>query len=102
LRYTTVEPDGTGSPEGGGPREPCGGPVSAGTSEGVVVEVGEGVSLGEGEEAGEPVVVGVGVDAATTRLDRPGVPPWKTAEPVNPRISATTITATSAMSPRVS
>jgi len=42
------------------------------------------------------------VDAASIRLDRPGAPRWKTAELVNPRISARTITATSAMSPRAS
>jgi hypothetical protein len=100
LRYTTVELDGTGSPAGGGPREPGGGPVTTGTSEGVVVDVGdEGVSLGEAAEAG---MGGVGVDAATTRLDRRGAPPLNAAELVNPRISARTITATSAMSPRVS
>jgi hypothetical protein len=95
LRYTTVELDGTGSPAGGGPREPGGLPVSTGTAD---VDVGDG----EGVALGEAVAVGLGVDAATTRLDRPGEPPWKAAKLANPRTSATTITATSAVSARVS
>jgi hypothetical protein len=101
LRYTTVELDGTGSPGGGGPREAGGGPVSTGTSEGVVVEVGGGEGVSPGE-AGAAVAVRVGVDAATTRLDRPGALPRKTAELMNPRINARRTTATTAMSPRVS